>query len=546
MIKGFINQNERLCDIVFLVAATTTLQIYFLSDIGFYSDDWAFLGVLTNIKSSNLFTFIYNFYLLYKDVLITRPIQIIQLSTLYWFFGTSPLGYHISNLFFLILLVIYFYLSLNKLQIPRIAAFTIPLIYTLLPHYSTTRIWLASFNINVSTCFFFINLYASIEYIESISDRKRKWQWMLISLLSLAVSILAYEVIVPLFAINFFVVWWKGRNKNVKTTSLIVASIAIYLLCILFKVKYSTRIGGYTSNYLITISQAYKAAAMNDFYIYGVKLPKHIWHLFQTRTSEKIYFIASAMSLIIFLYLIQFKIQTYTRRFWLLTILTGAAIYITGYLIFLTANNLQPTPTGINNRVTTTAAIGVATCFFGSIGLLSFYIKNNHIKVFFFSFITSILCGFGYIINCTVSTFFSQSYISQLKILDSLRKSVPKLTAKNTLILDGICPYLGPAPIFDCEWDLAGALQVHYRNMYTQADVRTNRLTYNENGLTTITYGKKNFYSYNRYLIIYNNQNKKYFTLNNFKDAKTYFTTNRAADIITCSEGREGYGTSIF
>ncbi|GAB2460715.1 hypothetical protein GCM10011375_11330 [Hymenobacter qilianensis] len=156
------------------------------------------------------------------------------------------------------------------------------------------------------------------------------------------------------------------------------------------------------------------------------------------------------------------------------------------------------------------------------------------------------MCGSGYIANYAISTFFSRSYISQLKILDSLQRRGPELTTKNTLILDGICPYVGPAPIFDCEWDLAGALQKIYKNTYIKADVRTNRLSYNEKGLTTITYGKKNFYAYNQYLIIYNNQTEKYFILKNFEDAKAYFTTNLSSDISTCAEGREGYGVNIF
>jgi hypothetical protein len=54
----------------------------------------------------------------------------------------------------------------------------------------------------------------------------------------------------------------------------------------------------------------------------------------------------------------------------------------------------------------------------------------------------------------------------------------------------GICPYVGPAIVFESYWDLAGALQVLCRDPTLEADV-TGRMTLASEGVATSLYGPR-------------------------------------------------------
>jgi MFS family permease len=68
----------------------------------------------------------------------------ILLIGLYSLFQLEPLGYHVVNIAVLAATAVLFYLSLRRLGIPRFLTLTIPLVFALLPHYSTDRFWIGS------------------------------------------------------------------------------------------------------------------------------------------------------------------------------------------------------------------------------------------------------------------------------------------------------------------------------------------------------------------------------------------------------------------
>lgn len=105
-----------------------------------------------------------------------------------------------------------FYITLRELGQPRLLTLTVPLVYVLLPHYSTDRFWIAAFQANLSIALYFLSLYADLRVLQA--QAARMWTWKLLSIACLLGSTLAYEVVLPLFLLNVVLVWYRARKLH--------------------------------------------------------------------------------------------------------------------------------------------------------------------------------------------------------------------------------------------------------------------------------------------------------------------------------------------
>jgi hypothetical protein len=131
-------------------------------------------------------------------------------------------------------------------------------------------------------------------------------------------------------------------------------------------------------------------------------------------------------------------------------------------------------------------------------------------------------------------------------VLADIRANIKSLPVGSTLILDGICPYIGPGIVFEGEWDLAGALQMIYHDPILRADVVTPKLRVGEDGLTTSMYGNSRHYRHGDNLLLYDLRRK---AVNRLADAETtrrYFAACKLDHSRDCPEGREGEGGRSF
>lgn len=535
-----------LYDLIFLTSVTLALHAYFITGLGFYSDDWLFLGILSNSDDQS-FTGLVQTFFREEPLVRARPVQVIQIAALYWLFEMKPLGYHLANTFVLVATTALFYSSLKQINLPRYIAVGTPLIYALLPHYSTTHLWIATFCTNVSMAFFFLNFYSNLRYISPDTSNKRFW--LSVSAISLAASILAYETAAPLFVLTILATYYQAR-KNQSSASgiskiLLITNLILFCACLLFKTLVSERTGGFVESYTSYIFHTTKSVLVNDYLTYGARLYKIIHKVVTVYYNGNILLVTAIVYVSIFIYMMLITKITYHVKIWAIFIAVGIIVYFAGYAAFLASAQIQISPTGLSNRVTMAAAVGIAICFIGAIGFVCSFIPSQRLSQVLFALAVSSICACGYAINCTVASFFSSSYQAQLAILDSLYATIPVPKPGSTLILDGVCPYNGPAPVFECYWDIRGALQVHYRNQNIKADVRAAKLIYNEDGLTTTIYGENKFYPFSKNLIIYNNNTNKYYILHSSKAADLYFSS-AAADMSSCPRGQEGYGATIF
>lgn len=236
-------------DCLFLVViAILSLSLY-VADLGFYNDDWALLssmhlssdqslvGVFTAVDSS-------------QDNEI-RPIQFLGYAVPYKLFGLNPLGYHLINAIFFGTSFAFLYLILAEFRQPRALCLAIPIIYMLMPAYSTDRFWIAAHATNISMCLSFLGIYA---HLRALRRRNRGfWGWEVFAILCVVAAGLAYEVFLPLvlatmaflFISELAADWPASANRrSVRTAALRQGSIVLAIvLLMLVKAKWATRVG---------------------------------------------------------------------------------------------------------------------------------------------------------------------------------------------------------------------------------------------------------------------------------------------------------------
>lgn len=212
-------------DCIFIVAVVLLSLVLYVNQLGFYSDDWDLLSHFYAAKDQSVLGV---FKHTYSELTHTqmRPIQILNLSILYKLFGMSPAGYHWVNALFLTLVAILFYFVLLELGQTRLIALSIPLIYSLLPHYSTNRFWIASFQANLSALLYFLSLYCDLR--TQRADSKYIFVWKFFAIIGMAGSALAYEVILPFFLFNLGLVWYQGKRLRKKSYNVLNLKLLFY------------------------------------------------------------------------------------------------------------------------------------------------------------------------------------------------------------------------------------------------------------------------------------------------------------------------------
>ena len=143
-----------------------------------------------------------------------------------------------------------------------------------------------------------------------------------------------------------------------------------------------------------------------------------------------------------------------------------------------------------------------------------------------------------------IAQYWVEAYQTERTVLAGVRQRFPTLAPHSVLILDGVCPYTGPAIVFESDWDLAGALQVMYRDPTLGANVVTPRLHVGERDLTFTLYSWPTRYPYSSRLFVYDAQTGGVHPVPDQRTAEAYFA--RALASSPCQPGFEGIGVEII
>jgi len=558
-----VARPPRLGDSLFLVIVVLLSATPYLTSLGFYSDDWYFfLARFHSANEQSVWGFLRAAYAL--QIQWMRPVQILYIAMMYDSFGLNPLGYHIVNIVMIALASVGFYHCLTELQMPRPLALATPLIYSLLPHYSASRFWVSASQANLHMALMFLSSYSLMRACRRESGA---YAWLALSCLAMWLSILAYEVAVPLFIVAPLLVLYRLRSKGKKSLRLVLVMCALYFLSFGFLVA----LKGVSSSRLAVVdaegqqivsfgirrlfhlglpADAYglnieRAIAVN-FGTLGLEMPRIAWK--SVNMTGGLLAGSALFLVVVTLYLFAtLAIHDWPSVFfWWSSVAAGLVMFATGYSIFLVTSDIQFTAAGIGNRIAIAATVGVALIFTGCTGLLTSSIRSERGRRLIFSVVVGLMSTASFAIVSRVAIDWAKAWPLQLAVLHDIRERLPKLPAGSSLILDGVCPYIGPAIVFENSDDLTGALQILYRDPKLKADVVTPRLKFGPLGVTTTTYDSVAHYPYGTDLLLFNRKENFVISLVDFATTQRYFERWNPTGDGGCPPAHEGLGVRIF
>lgn len=556
----------RRADGVFIVAVGLLSLIWYVTRLGFYSDDWAFLGMYATSPDQTL-RGLYD--ASYSSQHAMRPVQLWLCAALYRVFGMDPAGYHAVNAVLVVLNPLIVYAIGRELQVSRLIALPVALVYGLLPNYSTDRYWYVAFAITLSMTACLASLYADLR-AAGAANLRTTVSWKIAAVLALIAGVLAYEVVMPLLLVAgpVLVAWRVARRQDGLTrqrlmyaAALIAINIVLLGSIAMFKLKTTIRLGA-EQGVAAQVTDIARHAIRTDlprgeyglnvfnalrvhFVEYGIQLVPNALSIGRTTPS-------GVRALALLVALITFGFLAYTLRSeqwptlssWATLVGAGLAVFALGYAIFVTNYNVQFTPTGIANRSAIAATLGAAMCLVGCAGGAATLARVGGLRVLIFTAAIAVIAGSGVAIVNGIAEQWVTAYAAERNILSSIRTRVPALPPHSTLLLEGACPYIGPAVVFEANWDLAGALQVYYRDRTLAANVVSHRMTADESGITATIYGQPTRYPYSASLLAFHAGTGEVQPLPDAATARTWLSRSLAS--WSCPAGQEGIGVEPF
>ncbi|MBA2639349.1 MAG: hypothetical protein H0U77_05025, partial [Nocardioidaceae bacterium] len=209
--EGISTARSRRHDAVFLVVVMALSVLPYIGQLGFYSDDWAFLGSLVTVGDHSAIgdPVVVD----WAAYLRPRPLQVAYQVALFQAFGLWPLGYHVVNSAVLIAAVVLCYLALREAGVARVVAVAGPLVWGLLPTYASDRFWFAAFGYPLAMAAGAASAWADLRGLRA--DAATRWAWKAIATAALVVSGVGYEVALPLLAGHVAgLAWGAARGRG--------------------------------------------------------------------------------------------------------------------------------------------------------------------------------------------------------------------------------------------------------------------------------------------------------------------------------------------
>jgi hypothetical protein len=540
-------------DCLFLFVIGTLSMANYAVQLGFYGDDWALLASMHLSKNQSLIAVFTETFRVHDHEI--RPVQFLELAALYKLFGLDPLGYHLANSTILSLNFLLLYSLVRALGQPRVLALSVSLMFILAPSYSTDRFWIASAAANLSMCFFLLSLHAHLQALRNPSGHFLRWEAF--ATLGVLCSGFCYEVFLPLFLLACALLFafelrtkgWRSAvgpivSKAVLQQAAIVGAVALILVV---KALWAPRVPRNLELIGLavwTVRAILKAGIINYGY-HLLLLPSTTWHVLRYYANLTIVVTAAVIGFAVWIRLytlpnlligsagtLRAKLSIYLG--------CGIALFVAGYSLF----PIKPAETGPNNRAAIAGSVGFAVSVIGGLGILTSLSPHIWRKTIFCTAVAFISMN-GALVIATLGNFWIESFRMQKEILSDIQDHVPAIPAGASLILDGVCPYNGPAPIFNATWDLSGALSLVYGHLGVEANIVTRSITVEQNGLSVPTYAARVIYPFGN-LYVYHYGRKTSYALPDAQTAQTYFDEISTDRVGRCPPDDDGNGVDVM
>lgn len=540
-------------DMLCLAAISLISAAPYLPKLGFYSDDWSLLASFHAAAQHGQ-----SLIGPALSVFDARPVQGLYEALLFALFGFDPLPYHLVNTVVIATSVSLLYLLLLRLRFDRAESFAISLVFLMLPQLSTVRVWYAAFQVPLSLALTLMSMHAQLSFVQS-----RRGAWLAVAVLSALLAISAYEIFAPLIALFVagiaFVAWWDRRTTRERSwrteAVLALAILAAVAVSAAYKIAVSERTGpiGRPSHYawvlLELVRPDYDWRIDGGLNVFAAALV-HFWFTVKgwgdgaaALLSGQLGLTATAAAAAVAgcaLWRLLLRTDSAEYRNAVRLLAAGLVVFLAGHTAFLIVPFIAFAPTGIGNRVLVAAAIGVAMIFVSVIAFLAGLAPRSVRQKAFAIAVTGVtVVAFARII--AIERYWTEVPAITRQILAAAKADLRQLPAGSTIILDGICPYHGPAVVFETWWDIGDAFSLALGKPI-QGDMVSPRLEVGPAGITTSIYNEPRHYAYGRSLYVYNLTDHLLVPLTDAAAATSYFE-GRAP--LRCPPGYPGHGIAV-
>jgi hypothetical protein len=476
---------------------TVLSALPYVPHLGFYSDDWGLLSDFSAERSASVAAIV-------RGGFAARPVQGLYLVSLFKLFGVDPLGYHIVNTAVLAVSASLLFLLLLRLNLGRALSFATTLLFLMLPQLSTVRVWYSAFQIPLGMALMLISMHCQLSYA-----RVGGAGWLIGSIVAAVLSIGAYEIFAPLvagFAAMLALERWSGDRR--KIGGAVLAIVALLALAFTYKLMTSARAGEISdpSRYLRGLKQFFRLDYdwRTDSSLNIIATPRaYFWDpirgwwkgaeaLLAGQSGIEVGVLAAAIAGLAWWRLRAATEPPAAKR----PLLLGVAVFLLGNATFLIVPAVVFTSTGMDNRVQVAAAIGVAMIF---ASLLTFAVRPRAV----FPIIIALVAAVAFVRLSAIESYWAHAPQAQARVLTAARADLSSLPVNSTVILDAVCPYEGPAVVFETSWDVGGALTLALGRR-TFGDAVSERMSVGEKGLESSIYKAPSFYPYGPGLYVYN------------------------------------------
>jgi hypothetical protein len=423
---------------------------------GFYLDDWSNgADVLRPPGGPGLDHALSEF----VKLTLYRPVLILYEPLIFFVFGTH-MAYQLAWAASLAILVAgILYGILRTLGVPWLHAWPIAALTILYPWFDSTRFWETADQATLSIAFAFAGLWLAI-----IGLQKRSWRWHGFAALLYLLSILTYEVTLPLIA-GFGVLYWLCAGWR--------AARVRWAIDLLVVVVGGLWVGTQTNH------ESYGASA--DFKHLqeivtsgGTILGRTLVPVGTQRTSLAL----TAIALVLIVGLV---VDLATRRrsrehvgwglrSWLLLAAGGLFVAVLGWTMFIPANPYYtPSVYGVTNRVNALAGFGLVITVYATLGVVAALVGRLRPKMRLLPALTivlALLLGVAYVkVLERHSQIWNAAYRAEEAGIGEMRMQFPKLSPGATVFVSNYPAYetLG-VPIFSSSWDVNGMIKLQYKD----------------------------------------------------------------------------------
>ena len=528
-------------DEVLIFAAIFFSALPYVGAIGFSSDDWAFLQIYDSAKSGGAGPILH---MGLQTPSPERPLHGLYLSSLFLLFGINPLPQHLVNTGVLALSGAVLFRLLKELKAPRELAFASAILFGFLPQLTTLRLWYATFQIGLSAL---LLLYCA--RLELRFARQGGGWRKVLALTCTAGSLALYETTAPLLATAALGAAWIRAQRSTPARWIPPLAMALPNLLLIA--------GGLAMKRLVT-DRLHDSLSLVDqlkanFWMFWdpafdwrttaglnlwAALSVNFWHSFVTEAQSlvrlwetphrfAIAVIAIAIGFAAFARLKSAAVPVLASRTIFVFLLAGFATFWLGYAIFFLNRMVHFAPASTGNRMATPASFGVAMVLAAAAKLLADAAGERYRRQVFGGLIGGLVV-MGSVNASVVGSRWARAWSTENAVLDHAKHDLAALPEGATIILDGVCPYDGPAIVFESPWDWSSAASLKLGKQI-EGDIGVPSLQVTDGGLTTQIYDMKNSYAYGDRLFVYRADARRVIPVPDLQAAKAYWPDHLSA-----------------